>query len=555
MNIPSDQLIKILSQFNPWWRGEAIPDLAGWHRASFQELFTWVYTPPAPRAVFLSGARQVGKTTLLLQVVDKLLKEGVVPGNILYATFDHPIIKMAGIDRILEAWREREPKTQEVEYLLLDEAQSISNLGTWVKHKVDFDRNRRIVFTGSAMPLISSEQESGVGRWHTIRLTTLSFYEYLQLKKSSSSRHMKLLIDKFKDFDLNFDSSKYSTFFSSNVEKNLHADNIRNIDFLKDFPKYSTLLSNLDPVKFDFSKFLSSPFPEPPSLKSLRDLFEWPQQEFYRVAELAVLYVGHFHEYLVRGGFPQTTQVESITQAQRLLREDIIDKVLKRDMTALFGVRRVLDLEQTFLYLCMHDGGLLDMQGLCKNLEVTRPTAQRFIELLEASHLIYRLQPFGYGKEILRGKYKIYLADAAIAPAVLLKGKNILDNTSALGIATETAVFKHLFARYYPQDVRFSYWRGVKDHEVDLVAEMGSQIIPFEVKYRSQRTGMRDLKGLLELCKAKNIEHAYVITKSLDDFGLLNTENVSKTKIMRIPAPLLCYWMGECELSQIISLD
>jgi hypothetical protein len=57
--------------------------------------------------------------------------------------------------------------------------------------------------------------------------------------------------------------------------------------------------------------------------------------------------------------------VDSITQAQRLLREDIIDKVLKRDMTALFGVRRVLDLEHTFLYLCMHDGGLLDMVDLC----------------------------------------------------------------------------------------------------------------------------------------------------------------------------------------------
>ena len=37
-----------------------------------------------------------------------------------------------------------------------------------------------------------------------------------------------------------------------------------------------------------------------------------------------------------------------------------------------FGVRRVLELEQTFLYLCLHDGGLLDMQVLCKNLEVKK---------------------------------------------------------------------------------------------------------------------------------------------------------------------------------------
>jgi predicted AAA+ superfamily ATPase len=291
--------------------------------------------------------------------------------------------------------------------------------------------------------------------------------------------------------------------------------------------------------------------PQLPKLKSLRDLFEWPKQEFPRVAELTAPYIAHFYQYLLRGGFPQTAQVESITQAQRLLREDIIDKALKRDMTALFGVRRILDLEQTFLYLCMHDGGLLDMQNLCSNLGVKRPTAQHFIEfieLLETTHLIYRLQAFGYGKEVLRSRYKIYLADPAIAPAVLLKDKSVLDNPDSLGIAIETAVFKHLFARYYSQNVRFTYWRGSKDHEVDLVAEIADQIIPFEIKYRAQQKDKRNLKGLLELCKKKQIERGYLITKSLDDFGLLEEVSDSKTRIMRIPATLLCYWMGEGEL-------
>ena len=325
------------------------------------------------------------------------------------------------------------------------------------------------------MPLVEAGQESGVGRWHTIRLTTLSFYEYLQIKNLS--------------------------------------------------------------------------LPTLPRLKSLRDLFDWSQSDIYRVTETAAPYVGHFHEYLVRGGFPQTAQVESITQAQRLLREDIIDKVLKRDMTALFGVRRVLDLEHTFLYLCMHDGGLLDMPDLCANLEVKRPTAQNFIELLEATHLIYRLPPFGYGKDVLRARFKIYLADAAIAPAVMLKGKAILEDPTALGVATETAVFKHLFARYYAQNVRFTYWRGKKDREVDLVAEVGGQIIPFEVKYRAQHTGLRDLKGLLELCQQKSIDRGYVVTKSLDDFGIIADLTDTTTRILRIPAPLLCYWMGESELT------
>ena len=479
MRVSKEELVAVLAQFNPWWRGEPIADLPTWRRAAFRELHAWLTVPPAPRAVMLSGARQIGKTTLMLQAAQALLAAGVPAANILYATFDHPILKLAGIDAVLDAWREREPRAEGPEYLLLDEAQFIRDWGTWVKHQVDFRKDRRIAFTGSAMPLVEAAPESGVGRWHTIRLTTLSFYEYLQIKRLQ--------------------------------------------------------------------------LPELPKLRSLRDLFDWAPADFYRATELGRDYVGHFHEYLLRGGFPQTAQVDSVTQAQRLLREDIIDKVLKRDMTALFGVRRVLDLEHTFLYLCLHDGGLLDMVDLCSNLEVKRPTAQHFIELLEATHLIYRLAPYGYGKDVLRARFKIYLADAAIAPAVMLKGKAILEDAAALGVATETAVFKHLFARYYAQNVRFSYWRGKREHEVDLVAEVGGELIPFEVKYRAQHTGARELKGLIELCQAKRIARGYVVTKALDDFGPMQglplaDDADAPSRIMRIPASLLCYWMGAAEL-------
>ncbi|MFN3630226.1 MAG: ATP-binding protein [Casimicrobiaceae bacterium] len=479
MRVSKEELIGVLAQFNPWWRGEPIAVLPTWRRAAFRDLYAWLTVPPAPRAVMLSGARQIGKTTLMLQAAQALLAAGIPAANILYATFDHPLLKLAGIDAVLDAWREREPRGEGPEYLLLDEAQFIRDWGTWVKHQVDFRKNRRIAFTGSAMPLVETAPESGVGRWHTIRLTTLSFYEYLQLKRLQ--------------------------------------------------------------------------LPELPKLRSLHDLFDWGPAEFYRATELGSEYVGHFHEYLLRGGFPQTAQVDSIREAQRLLREDIIDKVLKRDMTALFGVRRVLDLEHTFLYLCLHDGGLLDMVDLCSNLEVKRPTAQHFIELLEAAHLIYRLAPYGYGKDVLRGRFKIYLADAAIAPAVMLKGKAMLEDAAALGVATETAVFKHLFARYSAQNVRFSYWRGKREHEVDLLAEADGELIPFEVKYRTQHTGARELRGLIELCRTKRIARGYVVTKALADIGpmqgLLPTVDAAPpTRIMRIPAPLLCYWMGAAEL-------
>ncbi len=476
MKIETEELTAVLGQFNPWWRGDRIFDLPAWHRAAFAELKEWLIDPPTLRAIFLSGARQVGKTTLLMQAIAVLIGKKVPAANILYVTFDHPIMKLAGIEAVLKAWREREPKQEGLEYIFLDEAQFIRDHGTWIKHQIDFFKHRRIVFTGSAMPILQADQESGVGRWHSIKLTTLSFYEYIQLKQ------------------------------------------IR--------------------------------LPPLPAIKSIKELFSFSSQELLHIKERAHAYVGHFHNYLAHGGFPQTALMNNVVQAQRLLREDIIDKAIKRDMTALFGVRRVLDLEHTFLYLCLHDGGLLDMSALASNLQVSRATAQNFIDLLEATHLIYRLPRYGYGKEVLRGRYKIYLADAAIAPAVMLKGHSFIEDPEALGVATEASVLKHLFARHYRQNVRFSYWQGKGDQEVDLVAEISDQIIPFEVKYRTQSADIRSLKGLVAFCSEKKTDRGYVVTKSLDDFGILSQKDQNAVPIFRIPATLLCYWMGELELNQ-----
>lgn len=477
MKITQEELISILVQFNPWWKNEQIPDLPFWHRGIFAELMRWIKTPPAQRAILLSGPRQVGKTTLILQAIKNLLDSGVPPGNIIYATFDHPICKLAGLDAVLEAWRQLEPKKEGPEYLFLDEAQFIKNIGTWVKHHVDFFKTKRIIFTGSATPLIQADQESGVGRWHNLQISTLSFFEYLELKRIT--------------------------------------------------------------------------LPEIPSITTLASLQSLSMSSRKKMMDATTHLIGHFHEYLIRGGFPQTVLIDSINQAQRLLREDIIDKVLKRDMTALFGVRRILELEQMFIFLCLHDGGMQDTQTISKELGIAKQTVQSFFDLLESAHLIYKLPPHGYGKEILRGKNKIYLTDSAIAPAMLIKGKALLENALALSQSVETAVIGHLWSHCRNHPAHFSYWRNPKDKEVDLVVEINGSVISFEVKYQAQNVQTRDLKGLIELSNKKNnIINAYVVTKSPNDFGVLEENVVNNKTVIKIPAAILCYWLGEAEFQQ-----
>lgn len=483
MEISKTVLFSVLQEFNPWWQDQAPADLPDWQRSASRQVWSWVLDTASRRSLLLSGARQVGKTTIFRQTIRRLVDSGFPAGDVLYATFDHPLLKLSGLQRTLQAWNELYPATPGRQRILfLDEIQYVPDWQTWLKHQVDFQRTHRVAVTGSADPLHGASVESGVGRWETIPLPTLSFAEYLRLREVV-------------------------------VPENL------------------------------------------PPLQSLRSLFDWRPAEFARVAKAAQPLTAHFHEYLLRGGFPEPALVSDLTRCQRLLREDIVDKVLKRDMTALYGVRRVLEVEKIFLYLCYHDGGILDIPTLTQQLEgVNKQTALNFLTLFESTHLIYRLKPYGYGKEVLRGRDKVYLADAALPGAVLLLGRKLLQDPQRLGAAVETAFFKHVFTRYYSQTPRFSYWQDKRnrDLEVDLIGELGDRLVPFEVKYQDVEVTPKRLKGMRLFLEERKVTQGYVITQRWDDFKVLDATSARSgqeqirldAQILSIPAPLACYWLS-----------
>lgn len=481
MDIPKSELLAVLQEFNPWWTGQPISDLPSWERSAAAQVWRWIEDTQSRRTLLLSGARQVGKTTIFRQVIRRLLRQDFPPHNIVYATFDHPILKLSGVERTIGAWEELyQADPGHSRMFFLDEIQFVEGWETWIKHQVDFRRSNRIAATGPASDLRDGSAESGLGRIETIPLPTLSFGEYLQL--------------------------------------------------------------------------CQIPVPGIPRVKSLRELFAWSRGDFVRTAAQAQPLTVHFHEYLIRGGFPEPALQQDIARCQRLLREDIVDKALKRDMTAFYKVRRVLELERLFLYLCYHDGGILDIQTIAKELDgVNKQTVVNFLDLFEATHLVYRLKPYGYGKEVLRGRDKIYLADAALPGAVTLQGRKLLERPERLGAAVETAFFKHVFTRFYAQAPRFSYWKGPKGEEVDLIAELPDRAVPFEVKYQDAEIGGQRLKGLRHFLEKYEIEQGYVITQRQQNFGPLELTSAAKgrereklrAQVMAIPAPLACYWLSE----------
>ncbi len=83
----TDGLEIVIRNGNPWWRGEPIAELPSFRRWAFEPVYRRLTGGLAP-AIVLRGPRQIGKTTLLNQVVDQLIRDGVDPKRLFRLQFD-----------------------------------------------------------------------------------------------------------------------------------------------------------------------------------------------------------------------------------------------------------------------------------------------------------------------------------------------------------------------------------------------------------------------------------------------------------------------------------
>ena len=466
-------ILKVLKAYNPWWTtGIMNPKMSRtYKRFAFYEAMKWLEQRDLRRTVVLTGARRVGKTTIQYQIVEALLNRDVAPKKIVFISMDHPMLKLAGFNEILECYHENIYAEQDC-YYFFDEVQYAQDWDKWLKTIYDTQPDTHVVATGSASPaLIKGDQESGAGRWTVIQIPTMSFYEYcelLELARPELPQNLKI-----------------------------------------------TLL----PCK--------------------------KQQERTWIMMQLTGVQNYFNRYLQIGGFPELALSSNDLMAQQIMREDVVDKVLKRDLPALYNIRNPIELERIFLYLCNVSSEIVSIEAIAKELSgVSRPTVVNYIQYMESANLIYQSWPVNMaGKKILKASPKIYIADAAIRNAVLMDD-SLLTNPVEMGKVVETAVYKHVAAFYYQQATSVGYFRGGrKGKEIDIVVDYPNiKNILIEVKYR-ERAHISDDDAISEL--SGEASAAIVVTKNASDFGIHNTK--SGKNIIRIPAFAFLYLLGHAE--------
>jgi len=440
-----------LRSANPWWEGKPGRVLPSYRRWAFDALLRKLDARLAP-AVVLRGARQVGKTTLLEQVIQHLIEEKRVdPRRILRVQFDEipslkaldePLLAIAGWfqNRILNATFNQAAHAGTPAFLFFDEAQNLADWAPQVKTLVDH-HTVHVVVTGSSALRIEAGRDSLAGRVTPLDLGTLLLREIAGLR--------------------------------------LHQE--------------------IEPI-----------FPS----NGLEDLARegfWRQLNenghIHRGARDAA-----FAAFSERGGYPIAHARAEVPWAEVAdqLNETVIRRVIQHDLR--LGERgRKRDpqlLEEMFRLCCRYTGQAPSQATLIAELRhVLRANIgwQRvlsYLRFLEASLLVRLVRPLELRLKKVRGPAKLCVVDHGLRQSWLEEtvplDPDSLDRSPHLadlaGHIAESVVgaylggIPHLDLAHFPE--------RPTEPEVDFVLTIGEKRIPMEVKYRRRIDAHRDTLGL-----------------------------------------------------------
>ncbi|MFH1442439.1 MAG: ATP-binding protein [Candidatus Micrarchaeota archaeon] len=172
-----EQIWKIIEADNYWAGAPA----AGLRRDITEGILEYM---GRPEAIYLYGPRRAGKTTVCLQLIEKLSKKHGKAACI-YVNFEEPAYSRMLNTEFLSWIIEKHSSVckGKLRFVFFDEIQNVDGWEKFVRMAVD-RKDLKIILTGSSAKLLSSEFASSLGgRGLGFRVLPFSFREFLRARK------------------------------------------------------------------------------------------------------------------------------------------------------------------------------------------------------------------------------------------------------------------------------------------------------------------------------------------------------------------------------------
>lgn len=193
-------------------------------------------------------------------------------------------------------------------------------------------------------------------------------------------------------------------------------------------------------------------------------------------------------EFLIFGAYPEILTTSN--QAARIeILTEITNAYLLKDILSLDRIRNSRTLLDLLKLLAFQVGSEVSLTELTTQLGVDVKTVKRYIDLLEKSFVVYRLNGFSRNlRQEVTNKAKYYFYDNGIRNAIIARF-NPIDQREDIGVLWENFMMMERlkFRAYHPLHANTYFWRTYKQQEIDLVEDYEGILHGIELKWSTTK--------------------------------------------------------------------
>jgi len=379
------------------------------------------------RIIVLPGLRGIGKTTMLLQLYDFLIKkQNINQDRVLYFSTDELKDYLgASISEVIDVFVEDILKTtltllNEKIFILIDETHFDEKWDTAAKIIYDQSKNIFLLLTGSSALNIEMSMDLA-RRAKKEKVFPLNFSEYLLLKYG---------------LDVDDVISKSITMLIFNAtEKNI--ENATNKE------------NELTRKALQIGKSLDK----------------------------------EFSTFITLSDFAFSLDLEEKAVYDRIF--SMVERVIEKDVFIIqsFNTETRAIIKRIIYFLASQSPGGTSDTKLAKHLETSSKQIRNILDVLEKTHIIFSIKPYGGAGKAVRKPWKYYFLAPSMNTAIRFK-LGLYDKTSKdmFGVLVENMVASYLIRMKETINLPTGIFYDSEDGGVDFIVQDGKEnIIPIEV--------------------------------------------------------------------------
>jgi predicted AAA+ superfamily ATPase len=188
-------------------------------------------------------------------------------------------------------------------------------------------------------------------------------------------------------------------------------------------------------------------------------------------------------DYLFKGGYPRIyeQQIDTVD-----FYPNYLQTYIERDVRQMLNVRDLAMFQKFIQLLAGRIGQLLNQNNLANELGLSNKTIESWISVLEASFIVFRLQPYhqNFTKRLVKTP-KLYFYDTGLASYLLgIRKPSDIQIHFAQGALFENLVINEFLKNSFNKGERLQYyfWRDASQREIDLIVDKGLKRNAYEIK-------------------------------------------------------------------------